>query len=775
MNSGFFEFATNIPKLEHFEGVGFHRCAKKMKFLFAALNVTYVLSTPKPEERENETLEATRRRLKWKNDDLACCGHILNGMSGTLFDIYQYEESSKDQRDVLEAKYISEDASSKKFLIRQHGMNMDDSIVIANIIDKLPPSWKKEGIILKESKNKASAKATGVSSSTINFVDEGKSSGNRKGKGKPGKATKSSKLKKNGKGKGKRKGKGKAFVTCWVCNGPHFKRDCEVWKKRHACTNGRLMIRGGWVDTRATRHVYKDINLIKIYKGLEDGPSLYMENDSILVKNQGWQNQRIGGNQGGSSSYNTYRGNSNTQIPPQREGPYRPPPRDESPRESFKEKMLRMMTEIKQDMGHMRHEWKQDIRQEVSAVRQDVSNYRQESTSSIPNLENQMAHVTKTMTKRPRGAIPSTTENKPERVQAITLRSGKELPDPVLHKGSTSKSPIDEENVKVHVEESAEQNISPVAPASAHAEKALEKCKGKVDVPVYRPPLPYPGRLKKNEDKTQYVNNQPSSLCLPIPPSLVVAFLITATATAAGPSPFFSLLSPPSPSFFPFLQSATLCPILPHLLQKLGSGKIGGKKNKNTKAGGGSRDGAIFFAISLGETMGLQKTYRKRKRTTNTEQTQTERSSDCAREERSKRNQDCAREERSKRNQDRGQSDQGNASTVVKKEKGKGKIQPTNEPGLLNSRMLQFKGQQIERKFHAISARTVDMVQKRFADEKRSGAFGRGKVLDRVRKPVVDVENNETIQGKEKESDGVEVQEVVGDKAAMSDVEKIST
>nr|GMC89498.1 uncharacterized protein LOC109179062 [Ipomoea batatas] len=379
----------------------------------------------------------------------------------------------------------------------------------------------------------------------------------------------------------------------------------------------------------------------------------------------------------------------------------------------------------------------------------------------------------------------------------------------------------------------------------------------------------------------------------------------------------------------------------------------------------------------------VTKTYRKRKRTTNTEQTQTERSSDCAREERSKRNQDCAREERSKRNQDRGQSDQGNAPTVVKKEKGKGKIQPTNEPRLLNSRMspmdlskllpkltdeqknavreigfgslleiklsnldrmlttylvknfdvyrcvlrlekeemllteddvestlglpksdiqvvegnnsnatieynnlveewrvhwridscsplvktlseglgerkdhgdmfkrdfvvfvisslfkghakwtsnfkllyslidvnniknlnwcgyifkslidsvekwtktpttfftgpliflvfsyidrLQFKGQQIERKFPAISAWTVDMVQKRFADEKRSGAFGRGKVLDRVRKPVVDVENNETIQGKEKESDGVEVQVLVGDKAAMSDVEKIST
>nr|GMD05812.1 uncharacterized protein LOC109172327 [Ipomoea batatas] len=142
----------------------------------------------------------------------------------------------------------------------------------------------------------------------------------------------------------------------------------------------------------------------------------------------------------------------------------------------------------------------------------------------------------------------------------------------------------------------------------------------------------------------------------------------------------------------------------------------------------------------------VTKTYRKRKRTTNTEQTQTERSSNCA------------REERSKRNQDRGQSDQG-----------------TTPSAFSYIDRLQFKGQQIERKFPAISAWTVDMVQKRFVDEKRSGAFGGGKVLDRVRKPVVDVENNETIRGKEKESNGVEVQVLVGDKAAMSDIEKIST
>nr|GLL21522.1 uncharacterized protein LOC109191863 [Ipomoea trifida] len=68
-------------------------------------------------------------------------------------------------------------------LIRQHGMNIDDSIAIAGIVDKLPPSWKK--------------------------------------------------FKKNG------KGKGKAIVTCWVCNDPHFKKECEVWKKRNAQMEGK--------------------------------------------------------------------------------------------------------------------------------------------------------------------------------------------------------------------------------------------------------------------------------------------------------------------------------------------------------------------------------------------------------------------------------------------------------------------------------------------------------------------------------------------------------
>nr|GFB38629.1 zinc finger, CCHC-type [Tanacetum cinerariifolium] len=107
-----------------------------------SMSVVCVLTTPMPEDGgENPTVKQVRKRAKWDNDDY----------------------------DTLEAKYMAEDASSKKFLVSnftnykitylrpvleqynkllkilgrftQHKMNMDESIQIC-IIDKLPPSWK---------------------------------------------------------------------------------------------------------------------------------------------------------------------------------------------------------------------------------------------------------------------------------------------------------------------------------------------------------------------------------------------------------------------------------------------------------------------------------------------------------------------------------------------------------------------------------------------------------------------------------------------------------
>ncbi|GKD55538.1 hypothetical protein Tco_1288925, partial [Tanacetum coccineum] len=139
--------ASNFAKLDKFEGVDFRRWQKKMHFLLSSMSVVYVLTTPIPEDGgDNPTVE-------------------------------QNIESFKELWDSLEAKYMAEDASSNKFLVSnftnykmtdsrlvleqynellgilgrftQHKMNMDESIQVSCIIDKLPPSWKDSKHTLK--------------------------------------------------------------------------------------------------------------------------------------------------------------------------------------------------------------------------------------------------------------------------------------------------------------------------------------------------------------------------------------------------------------------------------------------------------------------------------------------------------------------------------------------------------------------------------------------------------------------------------------------------
>nr|GEX44977.1 zinc finger, CCHC-type [Tanacetum cinerariifolium] len=142
-----------------------------MHFMLSSMSVVYVLTTPMPEDGgENPTVEQVRKRAKWDNDDYVCKGLILNGMSDSLFDIYQNVETSKELWDTFEAKYMAENASSKKFLISnftnykmtdsrpvleqcnellgilerftQHKINMNASILVSCILELLSHSWK---------------------------------------------------------------------------------------------------------------------------------------------------------------------------------------------------------------------------------------------------------------------------------------------------------------------------------------------------------------------------------------------------------------------------------------------------------------------------------------------------------------------------------------------------------------------------------------------------------------------------------------------------------
>jgi hypothetical protein len=72
-----------------------------MHVFLAGLSVVYVLTTPKIVAHDNETIANTGARMKWEEDDY----------------IYQSKPRDKDVWDTLEAKYLLEDVTSKKFLV----------------------------------------------------------------------------------------------------------------------------------------------------------------------------------------------------------------------------------------------------------------------------------------------------------------------------------------------------------------------------------------------------------------------------------------------------------------------------------------------------------------------------------------------------------------------------------------------------------------------------------------------------------------------------------
>nr|GEY13769.1 hypothetical protein [Tanacetum cinerariifolium] len=83
------DMTMKFGKLDKFERNNFRRPQKKMHFLLTTLKVVHVLSTLMPKFMEDETLEQTKKRCKWENDDYICHRHILNGMSDALFNVYQ--------------------------------------------------------------------------------------------------------------------------------------------------------------------------------------------------------------------------------------------------------------------------------------------------------------------------------------------------------------------------------------------------------------------------------------------------------------------------------------------------------------------------------------------------------------------------------------------------------------------------------------------------------------------------------------------------------------
>ncbi|GJR79712.1 zinc finger, CCHC-type containing protein [Tanacetum coccineum] len=259
--------ASNFAKLEKFEGVDFQRWQKKMHFLLSRMSVVYVLTTPMPEDGgDNPTVE-------------------------------QNVETSKELWDTLEAKYMAEDASSKKFLVSnfinykmtdsrpvleqynellgilQHKMNMDESIQVSCIIDKLPPSWKDFKHTLKHLKDELTLVELGSHlriEKSLRAQDNDKPKGNNVVGLSVVNMVKHNNSSRYNDNRGKHKHHDtqadpnkKPKVTCWKCGKPgHLKKDCKAGNVRNKANGSATK------GFRATVHVCKDICWFKTYGSL---------------------------------------------------------------------------------------------------------------------------------------------------------------------------------------------------------------------------------------------------------------------------------------------------------------------------------------------------------------------------------------------------------------------------------------------------------------------------------------------------------------------------
>ncbi|GJU04095.1 zinc finger, CCHC-type containing protein [Tanacetum coccineum] len=277
--------ASNFAKLDKFEGVDFRRWQKKMHFLLSSMSVVYVLTTPISDDGgDDPTVEQVRKRAKWDNDDYA--------------------------------KYMAEDASSKKFLVSnftnykmtysrlvleqynellgilgrftQHKMNMDEAIQVSCIIDKLPFSWKdfkhtlehkkedltlvklgsqmriKESLRVQDSDKPKSNNVAGPS--VVNMVEHNNSSryNDNKGKRKHHDNTRADPNK-------------KAKPTCWKYGKTgHIKRDCKGVNVDNKASNSGTK---GSLDDRCWFKTYESVN---------DGSIHHMGNKlNALVRERG--------------------------------------------------------------------------------------------------------------------------------------------------------------------------------------------------------------------------------------------------------------------------------------------------------------------------------------------------------------------------------------------------------------------------------------------------------------------------------------------------------
>ena len=93
---------------------------KKMLFYLTTLNLAKFLYENAPKLKENETDRQVVAAMEaWKHVDFLYKNYILNGLDNTLYRVYSSIKTAKELWDSLEKKYKTEDAGTKKFIVRK--------------------------------------------------------------------------------------------------------------------------------------------------------------------------------------------------------------------------------------------------------------------------------------------------------------------------------------------------------------------------------------------------------------------------------------------------------------------------------------------------------------------------------------------------------------------------------------------------------------------------------------------------------------------------------
>ena len=157
----------DVSKIQPFSGSHFKRWQEKIHDALDVLNLAEYLTQKAPDE---DTEHFEEEMDKWKKGNKVCRYTILSTLSNELYDVYCSYKSAWEIWDILNKKYVLEDAGSQKYAIgnflnfqmvdekdvssqihdfhklindlKTEEIDLPESFVSGCLIEKLPESWR---------------------------------------------------------------------------------------------------------------------------------------------------------------------------------------------------------------------------------------------------------------------------------------------------------------------------------------------------------------------------------------------------------------------------------------------------------------------------------------------------------------------------------------------------------------------------------------------------------------------------------------------------------